>query len=346
MRKSPKKSLRVPIRSDPGQQTASYGQLLAGVVNLIEEARLASVRSVNAVLTSTYWLVGQRIVKHEESGADRAPYGQTLLKKLAKDLSSKLGRGFSERNLEQMRAFYLTWPNRQTPSAESPLKLISQTLSAKSGVSPGFPLPWSHYVRLPSVSDSEARAYYERQALAGGWSVRQLDREIPSLAYQRTRGARALSVKDDDPRSPDAHVRDPFILEFLNLKDEYSESDLENALIDSLEQFLLELGNDFAFVARQKRLRIGTEWYRVDLVFFHRQLRRAICAARLWPISLRMRFPANADNCSSKAGRGGRTRRSAPACRSAARFPCLSSRLWRVGTPFSTPSCARSPIGG
>lgn len=276
MRKSAKKSLRVPVRSDPARQTASYGQLLAGVVNLIEEARLTSVRSVNAVLTSTYWLVGERIVKHEQSGADRAPYGQTLLKKLAKDLSSKLGRGFSERNLEQMRAFYLAWPNPQTASAESPLKSISQTLSAKSGALPGFPPPWSHYVRLLSVSDSEARAYYEREALSGGWSVRQLDRQIASLAYQRTRGARALSVKDDDPLSPDAHVRDPFILEFLNLKDEYSESDLENALIDSLEQFLLELGNDFAFVARQKRLRIGTEWYRVDLVFFHRRLRSLI----------------------------------------------------------------------
>lgn len=143
---------------------------------------------------------------------------------------------------------------------------------------------------LLSVSDSEARAHYEREALAGGWSVRQLDRQIASLAYQRTRGARALSVKDDNPLSPDAHVRDPFILEFLNLKDEYSESDLENALIDSLEQFLLELGNDFAFVARQKRLRIGTEWYRVDLVFFHRQLRPLIIVDLLW-VSSRIPMP-------------------------------------------------------
>jgi hypothetical protein len=164
-------------------------------------------------------MVGQRIVKHEQAGSDSAPYGQTLLKRLAKDLSSKLGRGFSERKMEQMRAFYLTWP--------------------------GFRLPWSHYVRLLSVSDAKARANYEREALAGGWSVRQLDRQI---AYQRTRGAKALRVKDDEPLSPAAHVRDPFILEFLNLKDEYSESGLENALIDRLEQFLLELGNDFAFV--------------------------------------------------------------------------------------------------
>jgi predicted nuclease of restriction endonuclease-like (RecB) superfamily len=241
-------------RHKPDQMIGAYGELLSGVVRLIEEARLAAVRSVNAVLTSTYWLVGQRIVEHEQSGSDRAAYGHALLKKLARDLSSRLGRGFSERNLEQMRALHL-WPNPQTVSAESAPALISQTLSAKSASWPHFPLPWSHYVRLLSVADAEARAYYEREALQGGWSVRQLDRQVASLAYQRTQGTRALPAKDE-PLPPDAHVRDPFILEFLNLKDEYSETDLENALIDSLEQFLLELGSDFAFVARQKRLRI------------------------------------------------------------------------------------------
>jgi predicted nuclease of restriction endonuclease-like (RecB) superfamily len=136
---------------------------------------------------------------------------------------------------------------------------------------PGFPLPWSHYVRLLSVADAKAREYYEREALLGGWSVRQLDRQIASLAYQRTRGARSRAAKDEILPA-DAHVRDPFVLEFLNLKDEYSETELESALIRSIEEFLLELGSDFAFVARQKRLRVGTEWYRVDLVFFHRRL--------------------------------------------------------------------------
>ncbi len=136
---------------------------------------------------------------------------------------------------------------------------------------PGFPLPWSHYVRLLSVADAKAREYYEREALLGGWSVRQLDRQIASLAYQRTRGARSRAAKDEILPA-DAHVRDPFVLEFLNLKDEYSETELESALIRSIEEFLLELGSDFAFVARQKRLRVGTEWYRVDLVFFHHRL--------------------------------------------------------------------------
>jgi predicted nuclease of restriction endonuclease-like (RecB) superfamily len=262
MRKSTGKRSTDLKRRKPDQLIGPYGELLTGVVRLIEESRLAAVRSVNAVLTSTDWLVGKRIVEHEQSGSDRAAYGQALLKKLAGDLSTRLGRGFSERNLEQMCAFYLTWPN-------------PQMVSAKFASWPHFPLPWSHYVRLLPVADAEARAYYEPEALQGGWSVRQLDRQIASLAYQRTRGTRALPAKDE-PLPPDGHVRDPFVLEFLNLKDEYSETDLENALIDSLEQFLLELGSDFAFVARQTRLRIGTEWYRVDLVFFHRRLRSLI----------------------------------------------------------------------
>jgi predicted nuclease of restriction endonuclease-like (RecB) superfamily len=259
-------------RRKPESPLDAYGELLTGVVRLIERARVGAARSVNVVLTSTYWLVGQRIIEHEQLGSERAAYGQALVKRLAHDLTAKLGRGFSERNLEQMRAFYLAWPNPQTLPAESVPPSISQTLSAKSGLWPHFRLPWSHYVRLLSVADGGARAYYEREALQGGWSVRQLDRQIATLAYQRTRGSRALSAKEE-ALPPDAHVRDPFILEFLNLKDEYSETDLENALVHSLEQFLLELGSDFAFVARQKRLRIGSVWYRVDLVFFHRRLR-------------------------------------------------------------------------
>ena len=223
-----------------------YGDLLRGVVGLIEQARLAAVRSVNVVLTSTYWLVGQRIVEHEQSGSERAGYGEALLKRLAQDLTARLGRGFSERNIRQMRLFYLGWPKLQTLSAELADAGIRQTPSARSVSWPQFPLPWSHYVRLLSVADHSAREYYEREALVGGWSARQLDRQIASLAYQRTRGARSRSTKDES-LPPDAHVRDPFVLEFLNLKDEYSETELENALIQSLEQFLLELGNDFAF---------------------------------------------------------------------------------------------------
>jgi predicted nuclease of restriction endonuclease-like (RecB) superfamily len=271
MRKSSKHSGKVE-RGKPKAPGDPYGELLHGVVGLIEQARLTAVRSVNAVLTSTYWLVGRRIVEHEQSGSERAAYGQALLKRLAHDLTAQLGRGFSERNIEQMRLFYLGWPKPQTVSAESAPPSISQTPSAKSALWPLFPLPWSHYVRLLSVADPKAREYYEREALQNGWSVRQLDRQIATLVYQRTRNTSSVPSKDEILPA-DAHVRDPFILEFLNLKDEYSETDLEDALIRTLEQFLLELGSDFAFVARQKRLRVGTEWYRVDLVFFHRRLR-------------------------------------------------------------------------
>src|SRR5215472_14993049 len=215
-----------------------YSELLNGVVSLIEQGRLAAVRSVNVLLTSTYWLVGQRIIEHEQSGSERAAYGEALLKRLAQDLTARLGRGFSERNIRQMRLFYLGWPNPQTVSAELTDEGIRQTPSAKSVSWPQFPLPWSHYVRLLSVADPGAREYYEREALLGGWSARQLDRQIASLAYHRTRGARSRSSKDEILPA-DAQVRDPFVLEFLNLKDEYSETELENVLIQSLERFLL-----------------------------------------------------------------------------------------------------------
>ncbi|OQY11684.1 MAG: hypothetical protein B6I31_04470 [Desulfobacteraceae bacterium 4572_19] len=145
-----------------------------------------------------------------------------------------------------------------------------------------FPLSWSHYVNLIKRCDSsEKREFYESEALRGGWSVRQLSRQISSQFYERTllsRNKAAMLNKGsipehDDITSPEEEIKDPFVLEFLGLKDEYSESDLEDALIHHLETFLLELGSDFAFIARQKRLRIGNKWYRVDLVFFHRKLR-------------------------------------------------------------------------
>ena len=144
-----------------------------------------------------------------------------------------------------------------------------------------FPLPWTHYVRLLRVRNAHARAFYGREALAGGWSVRQLDRQINSQFYERTALSKnkvAMLLKGEKPKPEDAvsadeEIRNPLVLEFLGLKDEYSESELEDALIRHLETFLLELGNEFAFVGRQKRLRIGHEWFRVDLVFFHRRLR-------------------------------------------------------------------------
>ncbi len=218
-------------------------------------------------------------MEYEQGGQERAAYGSELIKRLSADLGSRFGRGFSERNLEQMRLFYIQWSNSQTLSAElgqEDPREVSQTASAKfsSGSAPAFALSWSHYVRLLTVSDQDARRHYEEEALRGGWSVRQLDRQISTLSFQRSRSEQANTRPTEE--SVDFEMKDPFVLEFLGLKDEYSEADLEEALIRELEQFLLELGNDFAFIARQKRLRVGTEWYRVDLLFFHRRLRSLI----------------------------------------------------------------------
>ena len=270
---------------------AGYDTILSGLVDLLEGARRISARSVNAVMTASYWEVGRRIVEFEQGGKKRAEYGEALLERLSADLSAKFGRGFSLQNLYKYRQFFLTSPEiLPTVSGEFILEKLP-TLSGESGnesalshlgrVAARFPLPWSHYVRLLGLRSDEARKFYEAEALRGGWSVRQLDRQISSQFYERTalsRNKAAMLRKAGKPEagdavSPDEEIKDPFVLEFLGLKDEYSESDLEDALIRHLEGFLIELGGDFAFVARQRRLRIGDEWYRVDLLFFHRKLR-------------------------------------------------------------------------
>jgi len=260
-----------------------YTGLVAEVTRLLEAARRLSARAVNAVMTATYWELGRQIVEFEQGGEKRAGYGEELVARLAADLTAKFGRGFSPVNLSQMKRFYLLWPKDailQTPSEKSADGTI-QTLSEISSAQPRFPLPWSHYVRLMTVKTDPARRFYETEALRGGWSVRQLDRQISTLFYERTALSRdkaamltkSAKARPQDRVSADEEVKDPLVLEFLNLKDEYSESDLEEMLLLHLEKFLLELGGDFAFVGRQRRLRIGDEWYRVDLLFFHRRLR-------------------------------------------------------------------------
>lgn len=200
------------------------------------------------------------------------------------DLASRYGRGFAARNVWQMKAFYLAWPILQTASAESDGGAIPPTASAESslaGIASCFPLPWSAYVRLLSVRNLLAREFYETEALRGGWSLLQLGRQINSQFYERTALSRKKAAmlsqgqqaQPDDAVLPEEALKDPYVLEFLELKDEYSETDLEEALIRRLETFLLGLGGDFCCMGRQSRLRIGNEWYRVDLLFFHRRLR-------------------------------------------------------------------------
>lgn len=277
---------------------SGYDTILSGIVELLESARLASARSINTIITTTYWEIGRRIVQSEQRGRKRADYGEELVKRLSQDLTHRFGRGFGRSNLFQMRAFYLTYPQiAQMSSAQfgEDGKQKVQTVSGKSlskqsktlvesdlrALVGQFPLSWSHYVALLSVKNPEARAFYETEALRSGWSVRQLNRQINTSFYERTalsRNKAAMLTKGGKPKpedivTPEEEIKAPFVLEFLGLKDEYSENDLEAALIQHLEVFLLELGGDFAFVGRQKRLRIGDQWFRVDLLFFHRRLR-------------------------------------------------------------------------
>jgi predicted nuclease of restriction endonuclease-like (RecB) superfamily len=277
----------------------AYGGLIGEIGELLEVARRTAVRAVNSLMTATYWEVGRRIVEFEQQGKRRAGYGEELLKRVSVDLSERFGRGFGLRNIIQMRAFYLGFSEIvQTASAqlgagempEVPSVISPQVLDQFSTTSHkttlaalayAFPLPWSHYVLLLKVHSLEARDFYHTEALRGGWSVRQLDRQMNSLFYERAalsknkasmlrKGSRS---QPGDALTAEESIRDPLVLEFLNLRDEYSESDMEAALVRHLETFLLELGDDFTFVGRQRRLRLDDEWYRVDLLFFHRRLR-------------------------------------------------------------------------
>ena len=254
---------------------AGYAGLHGGIVDLLEAARRATVRAINTVMTATYWEIGRRIVEAQQKGKRRAGYGERLIERLAADMTERFGRGFGTDNLGLMRLFYLTYPPNRI--SESPIRKFTLDDLAQA-----FPLSWTHYIRLiRRCISNEERRFYETEALRGGWTIRQLDRQIESQFYQRvalSRNKAAMLKKEEvgqpgDTVTPEEAIKDPYILEFLELKDEYSESALEEALVRRLEYFLLELGDDFAFVGRQRRLRIGDEWYRVDLLFFHRRLR-------------------------------------------------------------------------
>ena len=285
--KQTKKSKTVKKASD-----TSYSKALSDIKNLVQQARYVSARSVNAIMTATYWEIGRKIIEVEQKGQKRADYGKQIIKKISKDLTKSLGKGFGLSNLKNFRQFYLSYSHiqkSQTLSGFFKSSQKGQTVSAQSSNSLNtqkqlpnlFPLPWSAYVRLLSIEDESARKFYEDEALRGGWSVRQLDRQISSQFYTRTLLSKnkmkmltkGVKAKPEDKVTPEEAVKDPYVLEFLNLKDEYSESELETALIHHLESFLIELGGDFAFIGRQKRLRIGDDWFRVDLVFFHRGLK-------------------------------------------------------------------------
>lgn len=230
--------------------------LYGSVKKILADARQRAYTAVNFTMVESYWQIGQQIVEYEQHGEARADYGRGLLKELADRLSTEFGKGFDESNLRYMRLFYRCFPNCDTLRHE---------------------LTWSHYRRLISVENEQARLWYMNEAADGVWSTRQMDRQISTLYYERLLASREKAPVVAEAKEkmrkvkPEHFIHDPFVLEFLDLKDYPSihESDIEQALIDHLQQFLLELGRGFCFVARQKRMRYDDDDFYVDLVFYH-----------------------------------------------------------------------------
>ncbi len=254
---------------------------------LIEESRKRVVTQVDSVMVRTYYEIGRAIVENQQHGEVRAGYGKGVLKQLSQRLNAKFGKGFSVDNLENMRKFYLTY--RDTKS-ETVSRISQKTKSETvSRISDGqirsayadFTLSWSHYLFLMRIENIDERHFYEMESGKNNWNLRELKRQFNSALYERL----ALSTEKDKvmelsrkgqvvERASDV-IKDPYILEFLGLKEkpEYSESDLESRIIDHLQEFLMEMGKGFTFVGRQVRFTFDEEHFRVDLVLYNRLLR-------------------------------------------------------------------------
>ena len=232
------------------------------IKNIIELSRKKVISSINSTMTTTYFLIGKRIVEEEQGGEKRAEYGENLIIKLSEKLTRDYGKGFSKRNLEQMRKFYLTYS-------------ISQTVSAE------FKLSYSHYLTLMRVANIEERNFYEIEAINNSWSLRELKRQMDFALYERLVLSRdkekvlELSQKGQLIEKPQDIVKDPYILEFLGLDEKaiYSENDLETAIINHIEKFIMKLGKGFLFQGRQVRFTFDEEHFFVDLVFYNRLLK-------------------------------------------------------------------------
>lgn len=252
--------------------------LVERIESLIEESRKHVVAQVNSAMVQTYFEIGRMIVEKEQEGSSRAEYGKGLLKDLSNRLMKRFGRGFSVDNLENMRRFYQTYCNAisETVSRKS-LVEKSETVSRKSD---GFVLSWSHYLFLMRIESSNEREFYEIESVHNHWSLRELRRQFDSALYERIalskdkKGVEQLSKKGVVIEKPEDIVKDPYILEFLGLPEEsrYSESVLEQRIIDRLQAFLLELGKGYTFVGRQVRLTFDDKHFFCDLVFFNRLL--------------------------------------------------------------------------
>lgn len=251
-------------------------QLLKNISALLENARNKVVVAVNQTIVLTYFEVGRMIVEDEQHGESRAEYGKAVLKDLSLHLTKRFGKGFSQRNLEQMRQFYLSYSIPQTLSAESEnINTIQQSSLIK------FNLSWSHYLKLMRIKDPNERSFYEIESDKNNWSLRELQRQYDSALYTRLSLSKnkeeilQFAEKGQIIEKPKDLIKDPYILEFLGLseKPDYSENDLESELIDKLEHFLLELGNGFTFAGRQQRITFEEKHFYIDLVFYNRILK-------------------------------------------------------------------------
>ena len=268
--------------------------LFQQVVELLQNARHQVLRTVNSTMVCTYFEIGRMIVEEEQSGKDRAEYGKKILKGLSDELKKEFGKGFSIDNLENMRKFYLAYsisesltrilqitnsPSLMTNSESVKLEEI-QTTKTQSLIS-FFKLTWTHYVFLMRIEDEKERRFYEIESEKYNWSVRELKRQYDSALYTRLalsrdkEGVLKLSEQGQIIEKPKDIIKDPYILEFLGLPElhQYSESELEEEIINKLENFLLELGHGFTFVARQKRITFDDKHFRIDLVFYNRILK-------------------------------------------------------------------------
>ena len=268
--------------------------LFQQVVELLQNARHQVLRTVNSTMVCTYFEIGRMIVEEEQSGKDRAEYGKKILKGLSEELKKEFGKGFSTDNLENMRKFYLAYsisesltrilqiinsPSLMTNSESVKLEEI-QTTKTQSLIS-FFKLTWTHYVFLMRIEDEKERRFYEIESEKYNWSVRELKRQYDSALYTRLalsrdkEGVLKLSEQGQIIEKPKDIIKDPYILEFLGLPElhQYSESELEEEIINKLENFLLELGHGFTFVARQQRITFDDKHFRIDLVFYNRILK-------------------------------------------------------------------------
>ena len=261
---------------------AEMDALLENAIQLIQYARKLAVKQVNTVQLMTYYSLGRWIVEVQQKGESRAKYGEQIIQNLSRALTEQFGKGFSQDALKRARKFYLTYKDRISETVFNLFAVEkSETVLRFFEQASPFPLPWSHYLLLTRIKDENERSFYEIEASQGQWSIRVLQRQYNSSLYERLALSRdkkevmRLASEGITIEKPSDVVKQPTVLEFLGLEERaaYSESDLETALIDKLQKFLLELGKGYLFEARQKRFTFDEDDYYVDLVFYNRLLR-------------------------------------------------------------------------